>query len=198
MANPQSAIRQFEIHSVRFVREPARLCCPASSRRSKGLIKLNTNENPYPPSPRVLAAVPGGGPDGRLRLYPNPTAQVLREKTGEVAWLQAREHHRLATVRMKCWRWRWRAFCGAESRIQNSKFKIQKLSAATVQYFAPRLFACIRCWRTFMAQRKNIVPLKADFGLPSVAEFEARGGAGNFRRGPDVCHDAECAKRARL
>src|SRR6267378_4218914 len=45
----------------------------------KGLIKLNTNENPYPPSPTVLAAVKRAV-DRRLRLYPNPTAQPLREK----------------------------------------------------------------------------------------------------------------------
>src|SRR5450432_2224247 len=45
----------------------------------KGLIKLNTNENPYPPSPRVLRAVKNAT-DGRLRLYPNPTAEKLREK----------------------------------------------------------------------------------------------------------------------
>ena len=45
----------------------------------KGLIKLNTNENPYPPSPRVLAAVKAAA-DGRLRLYPQPTSDRLREK----------------------------------------------------------------------------------------------------------------------
>src|ERR1035441_9541662 len=45
----------------------------------KGLIKLNTNENPFPPSPKALAAVKAAV-DGRLRLYPNPTALALREK----------------------------------------------------------------------------------------------------------------------
>ena len=49
----------------------------------KGLIKLNTNENPYPPSPKVLAAVKAAA-DGRLRLYPSPTAQVLREKLAKL------------------------------------------------------------------------------------------------------------------
>src|ERR1017187_1796705 len=49
----------------------------------KGLIKLNTNENPYPPSPQVLAAVRAAA-DGRLRLYPNPTAQALREKLAKL------------------------------------------------------------------------------------------------------------------
>src|SRR5208337_4918888 len=52
---------------------------PGEQPKIKGLIKLNTNENPYPPSPRVLAATRAAA-DGRLRLYPNPTAQVLREK----------------------------------------------------------------------------------------------------------------------
>ena len=49
----------------------------------KGLIKLNTNESPYPPSPKVLAAV-RAAVDGRLRLYPNPTAERLREKLAKL------------------------------------------------------------------------------------------------------------------
>src|ERR1700751_4640523 len=56
---------------------------PGEQPKIKGLIKLNTNENPYPPSPRVLKAVKAAV-DGRLRLYPNPTAQVLREKLAKL------------------------------------------------------------------------------------------------------------------
>src|SRR6266700_8183149 len=52
---------------------------PGEQPNIKGLIKLNTNENPYPPSPKVLAAIKAAT-DGRLRLYPNPTAQKLRER----------------------------------------------------------------------------------------------------------------------
>src|SRR5436190_21646438 len=52
---------------------------PGEQPKVQGLIKLNTNENPYPPSPKVLAAIKAAT-DGRLRLYPNPTAQPLREK----------------------------------------------------------------------------------------------------------------------
>src|SRR5882757_10888410 len=51
---------------------------PGEQPKIKGLIKLNTNENPYPPSPRVLSAIKEAT-DGRLRLYPNPTAQALRD-----------------------------------------------------------------------------------------------------------------------
>lgn len=56
---------------------------PGEQPKIKGLIKLNTNENPYPPSPRVLAAIKQAA-DGRLRLYPNPTAQFLREKLAKL------------------------------------------------------------------------------------------------------------------
>jgi histidinol-phosphate aminotransferase len=42
-----------------------------------GIVKLNTNENPNPPSPRVLAAIAAA--TERLRLYPDPRAFALRE-----------------------------------------------------------------------------------------------------------------------
>src|SRR5436189_5920048 len=56
---------------------------PGEQPKIKGLIKLNTNENPYPPSAKVLQAIKGAV-DGRMRLYPNKTAQVLREKLAKV------------------------------------------------------------------------------------------------------------------
>jgi histidinol-phosphate aminotransferase len=42
-----------------------------------GVVKLNTNENPYGPSPRVRTAIVEEL--DRLRLYPDPTAKALRE-----------------------------------------------------------------------------------------------------------------------
>ena len=41
-------------------------------------IKLNTNENPYPPSPAVAKAL-AGFDSAAYRLYPDPTASALRE-----------------------------------------------------------------------------------------------------------------------
>src|SRR5208337_2939182 len=43
-------------------------------RPGERLIKLNTNENPYPPSPRVRRAVMHAVDGGALRLYPPPRA----------------------------------------------------------------------------------------------------------------------------
>ncbi len=41
------------------------------------IVKLNTNENPYPPSPRAIRALRrAAGP--RLRLYPDPACRALR------------------------------------------------------------------------------------------------------------------------
>ncbi|MEK7805668.1 MAG: histidinol-phosphate transaminase, partial [Planctomycetota bacterium] len=42
-------------------------------------IKLNTNENPYPPSPKVLNAVKEAVNDN-LRLYPDPIVTAARIK----------------------------------------------------------------------------------------------------------------------
>lgn len=49
-------------------------------------IKLNTNENSYPPSPKVVEAILAElGPDGAsLRTYPSASSQKLRETAGEL------------------------------------------------------------------------------------------------------------------
>lgn len=49
---------------------------PGEQPNEPGMIKLNTNENPYPPSPKVAEAIRNFDED-RLRLYPDPTAGAL-------------------------------------------------------------------------------------------------------------------------
>ncbi|MBQ3787167.1 MAG: histidinol-phosphate transaminase [Lachnospiraceae bacterium] len=49
---------------------------PGEQPKRKGIIKLNTNECPYPPSPRVKRALSGIDYE-RLRLYPDPAASDL-------------------------------------------------------------------------------------------------------------------------
>ncbi len=51
---------------------------PGEQPKRQGLIKLNTNENPYPPSPRVAEALARLDP-GLLRLYPDPVCASLRQ-----------------------------------------------------------------------------------------------------------------------
>src|SRR5262245_52606986 len=47
-------------------------------------IKLNTNENPYPPSPRVFEAIQAALTGDRLRKYPDPLGTVFRQTAGRV------------------------------------------------------------------------------------------------------------------
>ena len=51
---------------------------PGEQPKSKNVVKLNTNENPYPPSPKCAAVLRGFDID-RLRKYPDPNFSALRE-----------------------------------------------------------------------------------------------------------------------
>jgi histidinol-phosphate aminotransferase len=51
---------------------------PGEQPRDFDVLKLNTNENPYPPSPRALEAITGAL-DGRLRRYPDPVGTAFRQ-----------------------------------------------------------------------------------------------------------------------
>ena len=51
---------------------------PGEQPKLPDLVKLNTNENPYGPSPHVLAALHEASNDS-LRLYPDPTASELKQ-----------------------------------------------------------------------------------------------------------------------
>ena len=161
MLNPQSLIRPLvrELHPYVYGEQP----------KVKGLIKLNTNENPYPPSPKVLAAVKAAV-DGRLRLYPNPTAQVLRERLAKLHGCKADniiagngsdELLALATRAL------------VEPRVSNSRFKAPA-AESLVQYFTPS-YSLYPVLADIHGAGKNPVPLKPDFGLPGAAELKREG-----------------------
>ena len=57
---------------------------PGEQPKVAGLIKLNTNENPYPPSPGV-AQILREFPAESLRLYPDPVCSALRDRIAELA-----------------------------------------------------------------------------------------------------------------
>ena len=61
---------------------------PGEQPRDKAYIKLNTNENPYPPAPSVVAAMTAAEV-ADLRLYSDPTAKVLKEKLAKLYGLEA-------------------------------------------------------------------------------------------------------------
>ena len=56
---------------------------PGEQPQAGKFIKLNTNENPYPPSPAVAAAITRAAESG-LQRYPDPLATAFRLRAGEV------------------------------------------------------------------------------------------------------------------
>src|SRR5215813_8080537 len=57
---------------------------PGEQPRTGSVIKLNTNENPYPPSPRVFEAIREALTADRLRKYPDPVGTHFRQTAGRV------------------------------------------------------------------------------------------------------------------
>ncbi|PSS57982.1 histidinol-phosphate transaminase [Pseudomonas sp. BBP2017] len=55
---------------------------PGEQPKLARLVKLNTNENPYGPSPKVLEAMRGELNDN-LRLYPDPNSDLLKQAVAE-------------------------------------------------------------------------------------------------------------------
>jgi histidinol-phosphate aminotransferase len=142
---------------------------PGEQPKIKGLIKLNTNENPYPPSPHVLAAV-RAAVDGRLRLYPNPTALALREKLARLHGcapgniLVGNGSDEVLALAVRCF--------VEPSKGSSAIFGRQADRArATVQYFTPS-YSLYPVLADIHGAAKNAVPLKPDFGLPGVAELK--------------------------
>ena len=56
---------------------------PGEQPQESGWVKLNTNENAYPPSPRVKDAVQRVL-EGRLNIYPDPLATEFRKAAAEL------------------------------------------------------------------------------------------------------------------
>ena len=78
-------------------------------------IKLNTNESPYPPSPKVTARITGDEV-GLQRLYPDPTGNDLRENVAR-SYGVAPENIFLANGSDEALAFMFMAFCDAQKPI---------------------------------------------------------------------------------
>lgn len=143
---------------------------PGEQPKIKGLIKLNTNENPYPPSPQVLDAV-RRAVDGRLRLYPNPTAERLREKLAKLHGCRP-ENIIVGNGSDELLALATRAFVEPRGGRPGSR------QTHVAQYFTPS-YSLYPVLAEIHGAVPQGVPLKRDFGLPSVAELR-RGKAWDF------------------
>jgi histidinol-phosphate aminotransferase len=130
---------------------------PGEQPKIRGLIKLNTNENPYPPSPKVLAAIKAAV-NGRLRLYPNPIAEGVR---GQLA--------------------KFHGCAPGQFIVGNGSDELLALATRafvepgqSVQFFTPS-YSLYPVLADIHGARRNAVPLGPDFALPSVAQLRRQG-----------------------
>jgi histidinol-phosphate aminotransferase len=63
---------------------------PGEQPKLSQLIKLNTNESPYGPSPKALAAIAAANTEG-LRLYPDPNSDALKQSIAKLHGLTANQ-----------------------------------------------------------------------------------------------------------
>ncbi|MBM7599788.1 histidinol-phosphate aminotransferase [Virgibacillus halotolerans] len=122
------------------------------------ILKLNTNENPYAPSPHVVKAIQSEV-EGKLNLYPSPTADQLKQEIA--AYYQLSSDH---------------VFVGNGSD--------EVLAFSFMAFFEPgkaiRFPAISYSFYPVYAKLFDIsyeeVPLQRDFSLPAEAFFQSDGG----------------------
>ena len=140
---------------------------PGEQPKVEGLIKLNTNENPYPPSPKVLAAIKAAV-DRRLRLYPNPTSEPLREKLAKFHGCKP-ENIIVGNGSDELLALAVRAFVEPVGLAQNW-VKTRLLGKSYVQFFHPS-YSLYPVLANIHGARTNAVPLNLDFQMPSLREL---------------------------
>jgi histidinol-phosphate aminotransferase len=132
---------------------------PGEQPKDKKYIKLNTNENPYPPSPKVLEAIRSVTNDD-LRLYPDPTCDALVRKIAGY-------------------------FDVAPNQVFVGNGSDEVLAFAFAAFFNPAkpvVFADItysfyKVYAEFYQLKADIIPLDEQFKLP-LAEFSQRDSGG--------------------
>jgi histidinol-phosphate aminotransferase len=137
---------------------------PGEQPKIKGLIKLNTNENAYPPSPKVLSAIKAAV-DGRLRLYPNPTAQPLREKLARL--------HRCAPENIIVGNGSDELLAMAVRCFVEPASPSARCSRTRVQFFHPS-YSLYPVLAEIHGGCTHSIPLETDFGLPPVATLRRK------------------------
>ena len=131
---------------------------PGEQPRDQQYVKLNTNENPYPPSPHVLKKMQEAV-GGSLRLYPDPEASELKEVIARYYGLNTNQ-----------------VFVG------NGSDEVLALSfQAFFQQGNPILFPDITysfypVYCNLFELDYHLVPLEEDFSIPVEKMFEKNGG----------------------
>ena len=140
---------------------------PGEQPRDRQFIKLNTNENPYPPSPKALEALRAAAGDS-LRLYPDPECTELRAAIAAAHGLSPEQvfpGNGSDEVLAFC----FQAFFDPDRPV----------------HFADITYTFYAVYASYFGLTPELVPLAEDFTLP-VADFLAPGCGGVVLANPNA------------
>ena len=121
---------------------------PGEQPREGNFIKLNTNECPYPPSPKVMEAIRAAGGEG-LRLYPDPECLDLRAAIAQREGLDVNQ-----------------VFCGNGSD-EILAFAFQAFFDPDREVVFPRItYSFYPVYTDFFGLNRREVPMNSDFTDP--------------------------------
>ncbi len=121
---------------------------PGEQPKDRRYIKLNTNENPYPPSPKVAAALQDADLSA-LRLYPDPECEGLRAALAQNKGL-TREQVFVSN--------------GSDELLAFSYLAF--MDDTTPAVFPDITYSFYPVYAAFFGNHSRIVPVRADFTIP--------------------------------
>lgn len=125
---------------------------PGEQPKDQKYIKLNTNENPYPPSPKVIEAIKKAA-DYRLKLYPDANCESLKKTIAEYYGLSQDE-----------------IFIGNGSDEVLAFSFMTFFSPKKTVFFADITYSFYKVYANLLNLNCKLIPLKDDFSI-DVDEF---------------------------
>ncbi|MCR5452755.1 MAG: histidinol-phosphate transaminase [Lachnospiraceae bacterium] len=131
---------------------------PGEQPKEKGIIKLNTNENPYPPAPGVRDVLENFDADS-LRLYPDPSISDLRKAIGEAYGRREDE-----------------VFVGVGSDDVLSMAFLTFFNSELPVIFPDVTYSFYDVWANVYGIKFECIPLRDDFSIRPSDYFRENGG----------------------
>ena len=122
---------------------------PGEQPKDRQFIKLNTNENPYPPAPQVVEAIKAAAAGESLRLYPDPECLALRQAVAKATGVKPDQ-----------------VFCGNGSdEILSFAFQAFFDQEEPIA-FADITYSFYEVYVKYLDLTAKTIPLNEDFSLP--------------------------------
>lgn len=131
---------------------------PGEQPKERNLIKLNTNENPYPPSPKVEQALKEMNIDC-MRLYPDPAAHLLVKAIADFYHLQEDQ-----------------VFVGVGSDDVLAMTFMTFFNSKKPILFPDITYSFYDVWADMLRIPYKTIPLKEDFTIEPEDYFRENGG----------------------